>query len=54
MGETTSQVGGVYDISNKRRLGLTEDAAVCEMVRGVKLLIALEKRMEERKETSKR
>ncbi|KAL1467573.1 hypothetical protein MTO96_042073, partial [Rhipicephalus appendiculatus] len=35
--------GGVYDISNKRRLGLTEYQAVREMQDGVLELIKLEK-----------
>ncbi|XP_064598500.1 taurocyamine kinase-like [Liolophura sinensis] len=42
-GEHTESVGGVYDISNKRRLGLTEIQAIEEMRRGVEELIRLEK-----------
>jgi len=42
-GEHTESEGGVYDISNKRRLGLTEYQAVTEMVRGVQILGLLEK-----------
>ena len=42
-GEHTESVGGVYDISNKRRLGITEYQAVQEMAKGVTLLILLEK-----------
>jgi len=42
-GEHTESVGGVYDISNKRRLGLTEEAAIKEMIKGVQELIAKEK-----------
>jgi len=41
-GEHTESVGGVYDISNKRRLGLTEIEAVTEMANGVKAIIAKE------------
>jgi creatine kinase len=35
-------VGGVYDISNKRRMGLSEIEAVQEMRRGVEKIIELE------------
>ncbi|KAL5010474.1 hypothetical protein ScPMuIL_012779 [Solemya velum] len=42
-GEHTESVGGVYDISNKRRLGLSEIEAVQEMRRGVEEIIRLEK-----------
>ncbi|XP_074655962.1 taurocyamine kinase-like isoform X2 [Tubulanus polymorphus] len=42
-GEHTESVGGVYDISNKRRLGLTEIDAVKEMAEGVVKLIEMEK-----------
>jgi len=42
-GEHTESVGGVYDISNKRRMGLTEFEAVTEMMRGVNEIIRLEK-----------
>nr|AMW91807.1 arginine kinase-like protein [Dermanyssus gallinae] len=41
-GEHTESEGGVYDISNKRRLGLTEYQAVKEMQDGVLELIKLE------------
>lgn len=41
-GEHTESVGGVYDISNKRRLGLTEFEAIMEMKKGVEALIAKE------------
>jgi len=34
-GEHSESEGGVYDLSNKRRLGLTEYAAVREMLDGV-------------------
>jgi len=42
-GEHTEAVGGVYDISNKRRMGLTEFDAVMEMQKGILELIKLEK-----------
>merc|ERR1712215_142101 len=42
-GEHTEAVGGVYDISNKRRMGLTEYQAVKEMQDGILELIKLEK-----------
>ena len=41
-GEHTESVGGVYDISNKRRMGLTEFEAVKEMQDGVMEIIKLE------------
>ena len=41
-GEHTEGVDHVYDISNKRRLGLTEYQAVCEMYIGVKHVINAE------------
>lgn len=41
-GEHTESVGGVYDISNKRRMGLTEIQAITEMVNGIKAIIAAE------------
>ncbi|KAG9511176.1 hypothetical protein GZH46_00259, partial [Fragariocoptes setiger] len=42
-GEHTESVGGVYDISNRRRLGLTEYQAVREMQDGILELIKREK-----------
>lgn len=42
-GEHTESVGGVYDISNKRRLGLTEIDAILEMKKGVEEVIKKEK-----------
>lgn len=45
-GEHTDSEGGVFDISNKRRLGLTEFDAVSEMYNGIKQLIDLEKSTE--------
>jgi creatine kinase len=44
-GEHTESVGGVYDISNKRRLGLNEIQAIQEMRRGVEAVIAEEKKL---------
>ncbi|OQV14425.1 Arginine kinase [Hypsibius exemplaris] len=41
-GEHSETVGGVYDVSNKRRMGLTEYDAVKEMYDGVVELIKLE------------
>jgi len=41
-GEHTESEGGIYDISNKRRLGLTEYEAVKEMYDGIAELIKLE------------
>jgi len=42
-GEHSASVGGVYDISNKRRMGLTEFQAVKEMQDGILEMIKLEK-----------
>uniref|UniRef100_T1J6W9 arginine kinase n=1 Tax=Strigamia maritima TaxID=126957 RepID=T1J6W9_STRMM len=42
-GEHTESVGGVYDISNKRRMGLTEYQAVKEMNDGILEMIKMEK-----------
>jgi creatine kinase len=42
-GEHTEAEGGIYDISNKRRLGLTEFQAVKEMQDGILELIKIEK-----------
>jgi creatine kinase len=42
-GEHSDSIGGVYDISNKRRLGLTEFQAVKEMEQGILELIKIEK-----------
>lgn len=44
-GEHSESIGGVYDISNKRRLGLTEFQAVKEMSDGIAELIKIEKSM---------
>lgn len=44
-GEHTESVGGVYDISNKRRLGLSEIEAIKEMYNGVKAVIEKEKEL---------
>uniref|UniRef100_A0A915ELU8 arginine kinase n=1 Tax=Ditylenchus dipsaci TaxID=166011 RepID=A0A915ELU8_9BILA len=43
-GEHSESEGGIYDISNKARLGLTEFEAVKQMYDGVKHLIELEKK----------
>ncbi|XP_055643975.1 arginine kinase 1-like [Toxorhynchites rutilus septentrionalis] len=45
-GEHTDSEEGVFDVSNKRRLGLTEFEAVEEMYNGIKQLIELEKATE--------
>lgn len=42
-GEHSESEGGVYDISNKRRMGLTEFEAVKEMYDGIAELIKIEK-----------
>ncbi|MGB3751696.1 MAG: phosphagen kinase [Arcobacteraceae bacterium] len=45
-GEHTKSTGGVYDISNKRRLGVTEVQCVQDMYDGVVALIEEEKALE--------
>ena len=42
-GEHSESEGGIYDISNRRRLGITEVQAVQDMVDGVTALITAEK-----------
>ncbi len=42
-GEHSESKGGVYDLSNKRRLGLSEAQATLDMYQGVRALIAVEK-----------
>lgn len=44
-GEHSESQGGVYDISNKRRMGLTEYEAVQEMYDGVSEIIKIEQSM---------
>ncbi len=44
-GEHSESEGSVYDISNKRRLGITEVQAVRQMAEGVEALIEEEKRL---------
>jgi len=46
-GEHSESEGGIFDISNRRRLGITEVEAVQEMYDGVVALIAAEKTLEE-------
>ena len=41
-GEHSESKGGIYDISNKQRLGISEVEAVNILARGVRELIALE------------
>jgi len=48
-GEHSDSVGGVYDISNKRRMGLSEIQAVQEMRKGVEHIIKLEKELQKKK-----
>ncbi len=45
-GEHSESEGGVYDISNRRRLGITEVEAVQQMYDGVSALIAAEKALQ--------
>jgi len=46
-GEHSESEGGIYDISNKRRLGVTEVQCVQDMYDGVVALIKAEKELEE-------
>lgn len=45
-GEHSEAEGGVYDISNRERMGVTEAQAVGKMYSGVKALIQMEKELE--------
>ncbi|HGZ70242.1 MAG TPA: arginine kinase, partial [Nitratifractor sp.] len=45
-GEHSESEGGVYDISNRRRLGITEVEAVQDMHDGVVALITKEKELQ--------
>ena len=45
-GEHSKSIGGVYDISNKRRLGVTEVECVQDMYDGVVAIIKAEKELE--------
>ncbi|PAA67925.1 hypothetical protein BOX15_Mlig008485g1 [Macrostomum lignano] len=45
-GEHSEAVGGLYDISNKERMGLTEFDAVSKMNHGIAELIKMEKELE--------
>ena len=45
-GEHSESSGGVYDISNKRRLGVTEVQCVQDMYNGIVELIEVEKSLE--------
>ncbi len=46
-GEHSESEGGVYDISNKRRLGLSEVDAIISVAQGVKTLLEAEAKLEE-------
>ena len=45
-GEHSEAVGGLYDISNRERMGLTEFQAVEKMYKGVRELIKMEQNLE--------
>ncbi|EQC41958.1 hypothetical protein SDRG_00807 [Saprolegnia diclina VS20] len=45
-GEHSASVGGVYDVSNKQRIGYSEAELVQTMINGIRLLIDLEKKLE--------
>jgi len=44
-GEHSESKEGIYDISNRRRLGVTEVEAVQDMIDGVTMLIEIEKKL---------
>ena len=44
-GEHSEAVGGLYDVSNRERMGLTEVQAVRKMYHGVKELIRMESQL---------
>lgn len=44
-GEHSASVGGVYDVSNKQRIGHSEAELVQTMINGIKLLIAMEQKL---------
>jgi protein-arginine kinase len=46
-GEHSASVGGVYDVSNKQRIGHSEAELVQTMIDGVKKLIEMEKKLEQ-------
>ena len=48
-GEHSQSEGGIYDISNKRRLGITEVQCVQDIYDGVKELIKTEKELKAKK-----
>ena len=52
-GEHSESEGGVYDLSNKRRLGLTEFAAVREMLNGVLAIKKWEEELASGQQTKK-
>lgn len=47
-GDGTEIFGDVYDISNKRRMGLTEIQAVVEMTNGIEAIIMAEEKLEKK------
>ena len=47
-GVDTASVGGIYDISNRDRLGFSEVELVQKLVDGVKLLVEMEKQLEKK------
>ena len=48
-GVDTASVGGIYDISNRDRLGFSEVELVQKLVDGVKLLVEMEKQLEKKR-----
>ncbi|KAF2362814.1 ATP:guanido phosphotransferase N-terminal [Trinorchestia longiramus] len=53
-GEHSDVEGGIFDISNRRRLGLTEIDAMTEMYHGVSALIVIERQLQENKKRKSR
>merc|ERR1712154_497011 len=50
-GEHSESKGGIYDVSNKRRLGITEWDGVKDLINGCKELIESETKLQNEKET---
>ncbi|GLE10073.1 hypothetical protein PINS_up022068 [Pythium insidiosum] len=48
-GGHSASVGGVYDVSNKQRIGHSEAELVQTMINGIKLLIAMEQEARRRR-----
>merc|ERR1711972_217571 len=52
-GEHSESKGGIYDVSNKRRLGITEWDGVKDLIKGCQELMESEKELQEKAEKDK-